>query len=66
VNCNDAWWQSSASVEWPTSQAVFDALDAEFNFTLDPFVTHENANIARYFTKKGDGHAQGWASERGS
>ena len=27
---------SSASVEWPTPQGVYDALNAEFHFTLDP------------------------------
>ena len=34
---------SSASVEWATPQALFDELDAEFHFDLDPCSTHENA-----------------------
>ena len=58
------WWQSSRSAEWPTDQATFNFLDAEFNFTLDPCATHENAKCARYFTKEEDGLAQSWAGER--
>ena len=34
---------SSATVEWPTPQGVFDELNEEFKFTLDPCATHENA-----------------------
>ena len=61
---NDAWWLSSKSAEWPTSQATFDTLHSEFNFTLDPCATHENAKCARYYTKGEDGLAQSWAGER--
>lgn len=42
---------SSASVEWATPQALFDKLDAEFHFDLDPCSTHENAKCAEHFTK---------------
>lgn len=38
----------------------FDELDKEFNFTLDPCATHENAKCKQYFTKEDDGLTQSW------
>lgn len=52
---------SSASVEWPTPRALFDQLDREFGFTLDPSATPENAKCARFFTRDDDGLSQPWA-----
>lgn len=52
---------SSATDEWATPQDFFDALNAEFGFTLDPCATHENAKCARYFTVEDDGLAQDWS-----
>ncbi|MFR5794184.1 MAG: DNA N-6-adenine-methyltransferase [Christensenellales bacterium] len=49
---------SSVSVEWATPQALFDELDAEFHFDLDPCCTHENAKCAEHFTKAEDGLSQ--------
>lgn len=54
---------SSATDEWPTPQKLFDALDAEFGFTLDPCATKANAKCRRYFTKEEDGLRQDWADE---
>lgn len=54
---------SSESNEWPTPQWFFDELNAEFNFTLDPASTHENAKCPRYFTEEDDGLAQDWTRE---
>lgn len=51
---------SSATVEWATPQALFDDLDAEFHFNLDPCCTHENAKCAEHFTKAEDGLSQNW------
>lgn len=51
---------SSATVEWATPQALFDKLDAEFHFNLDPCCTHENAKCAEHFTKVEDGLSQNW------
>jgi site-specific DNA-methyltransferase (adenine-specific) len=51
---------SSATEEWPTPQAFFDALDREFGFTLDPCATTANAKCPLYFTKSVDGLAQDW------
>ncbi len=49
---------SSATDEWPTPRWLFDALNAEFAFTLDPCATSQNAKCACHFTKMEDGLAQ--------
>ena len=54
---------SSASCEWATPQWLFDALDREFGFTLDPCATPENAKCGKYFTVTNDGLKQSWAEE---
>jgi len=54
---------SSATVEWPTPQGVFNELNAEFGFTLDPCATHENAKCEKYFTMADDGLKQDWGKE---
>ena len=51
---------SSNTNEWATPQKVFDELDAEFHFTLDPCATKENAKCERYFTKEQDGLTRNW------
>ena len=55
---------SSKTVEWSTPQEVFDVLDKEFDFTLDPCATAENAKCGRYFTNEDDGLKQDWGKER--
>lgn len=54
---------SSATCEWPTPQWLFDALNREFAFTLDPCATAANAKCARFFTAADDGLAQDWTGE---
>lgn len=54
---------SSKTDLWPTPQAFFDELNAEFNFTLDPCATEDNAKCAKYFTKETDGLAQDWSKD---
>lgn len=54
---------SSASVEWETPQAFFDALNDEFHFTLDPCSTDENAKCAKHYTRKDDGLSKDWTGE---
>jgi site-specific DNA-methyltransferase (adenine-specific) len=48
------------STEWETPQAVFDQLNSEFQFTLDPCATPANAKCARFFTAAEDGLKQRW------
>jgi site-specific DNA-methyltransferase (adenine-specific) len=52
---------SSASAEWGTPQWLFDALNAEFPFSLDPCSTHENAKCDLHYTCLEDGLLQDWA-----
>ena len=55
---------SSNTEEWATPQAFFDELNNEFDFTLDPCATPQNAKCARYYTKDVDGLAQSWRGEK--
>lgn len=54
---------SSATPEWETPQDFFDALNAEFHFTLDPCSTDGNAKCVKHYTKEQDGLAQDWTGE---
>jgi len=54
---------SSKSNEWATPQDFFDILNKEFNFTLDPCATKDNAKCAKYYTQEDDGLAQSWDNE---
>lgn len=53
----------SNSYEWETPQELFNMLNAEFNFTLDPCATNENAKCLKFYTKIQDGLAQDWTGE---
>lgn len=50
---NTALMFSSATDEWETPQAFFDALDVEFGFAIDIAATAENAKCAAYFGRNG-------------
>ena len=54
---------SSKTNEWSTPQEFFDELDKEFNFTLDPCATSENAKCNKYFTVEDDGLKQDWSKD---
>lgn len=43
---------SSLTTEWATPQALFDKLDAEFDFTLDACATSDNAKVTFYYAKE--------------
>lgn len=51
---------SSKTDEWSTPQYVFDDLNNEFNFTLDPCATKENHKVSNYLTKERNGLAISW------
>ena len=53
----------SATSEWATPQWLYEALHAEFGFTLDPCATATNAKCAQYFTRAEDGLRQNWGRE---
>ena len=54
---------SSKSNEWATPQELFDELNQEFRFTLDPCATHENAKCEKYYTVTEDGLSKDWTGE---
>ena len=51
---------SSNTDEWATPQALFNALDATFHFTLDVCATPDNAKCFKFFAKEQDGLKQDW------
>ena len=53
----------SGNDDWSTPQHVFDALDAEFGFTVDVCASESNRKCERYFDREADGLAQDWAGE---
>ncbi|MFA5898617.1 MAG: DNA N-6-adenine-methyltransferase [Hyphomicrobium sp.] len=50
--------------EWATPPEVFDPLNAEFSFTLDPCCTSSTAKCAKFYTEEVDGLNQDWGVER--
>ena len=56
----DDYISSSKSYEWETPQCLFDELDKEFGFTLDPCASHENHKCNLYHTKEDDGLSRSW------
>ena len=60
---NTALYASRAD-EWPPPRTFFATLNDEFQFTLDPCATRENATCARYFTMKERGLAKDWGHRR--
>ena len=46
---------SSKSNEWATPQDYFNKLNKEFEFTLDPCATKENAKCDKFYTLEDDG-----------
>ena len=45
---------------WETPQTFFDALDREFNFTLDVCALPDNSKCVRFFSPAEDGWVQPW------
>ena len=54
---------SSQRTDWETPKELFNELDREFHFTLDPASTDENAVCKKHFTPREDGLAQSWHGE---
>lgn len=51
---------SSKSDEWATPPELFEALNNEFDFTLDVCATEKNHKCKRYFTQADNGLSQKW------
>lgn len=48
------------SDEWETPEDLYQQLDDEFHFNLDPCSTDKNHKTVLYYTKKEDGLKQSW------
>ena len=59
---NDGRWHSRGS-DWATPQELFDELDKEFHFTLDPCASDWNAKCKKYYTEKDNGLTKSWKNE---
>jgi len=53
----------SKTPEWATPQEFYNKLNYEFEFTLDPCATKENAKCKHFYTKKDDGLSKDWDCE---
>lgn len=54
---------SSKTNDWSTPQDLYDELDNEFGFTLDPCADEYNHKCNKYFTEEDDGLLQDWGGE---
>ena len=54
---------SMESNEWTTPKYLYDELDKEFNFTLDPCCTKKSAKCDKYYTEEDDGLIQDWSND---
>ena len=55
---------SSRTDEWATPIRLFQELDAEFHFDLDPCATPENAKCEDFYTADNDGLTKNWGGRR--
>ncbi len=51
---------SRQSDEWDTPNELFEQLNNEFHFTLDPCSTDKNCKCEKHYTKAEDGLLQKW------
>jgi phage N-6-adenine-methyltransferase len=54
------FWLASATSEWSTPPDLFETLDKEFHFDLDPCSTHENTKCTRHYTAEDNGLLGSW------
>ena len=54
---------SSKKMTWGTPQKLFDTLNAEFHFTLDPCADDFNHKCDKYYTEVDDGLSKDWGTE---
>lgn len=55
---------SNKSDEWSTPQTLYNKLDAEFHFNLDPCANEENHKCENYYSKSDDGLIREWGGYR--
>ena len=54
---------SSKSNEWNTPEDLYNTLNNEFNFTLDPCTNGENNKCDKFYTEKENGLTQDWSKD---
>jgi len=54
---------SSDKMDWATPKAFFDALNEEFNFTVDVCASEWNAKLERYWSEVDDSLSLSWVGE---
>lgn len=54
---------SSMKYDWETPAELFEELDKEFHFTLDPCSSRENAKCKKYYTAYENGLLHSWQNE---
>ena len=54
---------SSKSEEWETPQELYDYLNLDYRFTLDPCATPKTAKCEKYYTEDDDGLNKSWEGE---
>jgi len=59
---NQSWFSSNTD-EWGTPIKVFEELNKEFHFTLDPCASNLNHKCNNYYTIDTDGLAQNWGGK---
>lgn len=55
---------SSERMDWETPSALFDKLNEEFVFTLDPCASKHNHKCEKYYTITDNGLSKDWGNER--
>jgi len=53
-------WYTTGNDDWATPRWLFDQLNREFNFTLDPCASEKNATCPNFYTAAQDGRLQPW------
>jgi len=60
---NDGRWHSRGS-DWGTPQDLFNELNEEFGFTLDPCASEWNKKCDKYFTEEDNGLKKDWGKNK--
>ena len=54
---------SQKSNDWETPQELYDDLNKEFQFTLDPCCTKQSSKCNKYYTEEDNGLLKNWSNE---
>lgn len=63
MNLSDGLFTTSTCQTWETPKYIFDHLNKEFHFTLDPCATVDNTKCNKYYTEEQNGLEQEWFDE---